>query len=88
LLNLEDKSTPHGLVLKSSNPSKVTLLVPRAERESFISGEKIYALPNLLKEASKYFSGTLFVKDKMREKIIIILRVTSFLSRDKGDFCD
>ena len=66
LLKLKDRSTPHGLVLKTrldSKKSKIiktVLLLPRVEVEMEIPEEQICQLPEVFNEMFKYFRGIYF----------------------------
>jgi len=59
LLRQEDSTAPHGIILKSKEPSavKTVLLTPRIDMELEIPEEKIHSLPAAMGGVYTYFRG-------------------------------
>lgn len=69
LIKLKDKTTPHGLVLKTQGLQKTVLLTPKIEYEQEILEENVQVLPKVFAGGVQYFRGVFFSNEKM----IIIL---------------
>jgi hypothetical protein len=74
LLRQEDKTTPHGIVLKPlvsqpPNTAKTTLLTPKIDAELEIPEENIHKLPRAMDGVYRHFRGA-YCTDK---SVILIL---------------
>ena len=80
LFGCADLAAPHGIVLKSVNKERKTiLLAPSLDIDIEISEENIHSVPKAFSELLRYCNGSCFINVEQEERLIFTLDVEKII---------